>query len=99
MATVPSFQTSSAPTTRPKMVQPAERWRDTSSSISSGARRPARSRALSESLGDAVASPSRAGGSGASVMPVAREFSDTGLDLVKGDMTQPPRGDDLLTIY
>jgi len=37
--TVPSFQIRRAPTTRPKIVQPAERWRETSSSISSVPRR------------------------------------------------------------
>src|SRR5678816_1851416 len=105
--TVPRPWIRSPPRTRPKMVQPIARWRETSSSISVGRTGlPLRARGVSGSPPGATAArsvaPSAAvdsAGSVASLVPVMSELSDTVLDLIEGDMTQPPRGDDLLTIY
>src|SRR5213078_5369224 len=46
-----------------------------------------------------VGTGSDAGTVGSGSSPLTGEVSDTGLDLIEGDMAQPPRGDDLLTIY
>src|SRR5262245_3351906 len=85
----------------PNTVQLAEHYRDTSSSISSAPQRPLRSRAFSTSFRGALSPEARRSAvSGASlVMPGSREVSDAGLDLIKDDIAEPARGDDLLTIY
>src|SRR5262245_30835005 len=94
MATVPSFQIRSAPRMIPRIIHVIERWRETSRSISTAPMAtPARSLRFSGFSRAAAASA----GSGTS--PLARELSDTGLDLIKGDITEPARCDDLLTIY
>src|SRR4051794_23518977 len=96
--TVPSFQIRSPPTTIPKIVQLIERWRETSSSISIRSRR--LSARFSPSPGaDGWPSSGEGSATTSGASPGSRDVSDAGLDLIKGDMAEPARGDDLLTIY
>src|SRR5262245_11384185 len=83
--TVPRRSTSRIPTRIPNTVQLYERLRDTSRSIST---------VVDSARGG---SDSRRFASAAS--PVSCELCDSDLDLVKGDIAQAPRRDDLQTIY
>src|SRR4051812_19341490 len=94
--TVPSCQISSAPNTMPKIVQLIDRPRATSRSIAVRSR----GRGLSAVFaGSASAPPPCAAATGSGASPFTGELSDSGLDLIKGDMAQPALRDDLLTIY
>src|SRR6185503_1715740 len=79
-----------APPMIPPIVQVIQRWRDTSSSIST------------VSSGERLGSSWRNGDCFSPDFlsrPVSGELADAGLDLVEGDMAETSSRDDLLTIY
>src|SRR6185295_9873114 len=100
--TVPRPWIRRPPPTTPNRHQPAGRCHEASRPMWVGrSGLPARSPRASPGSPAEVAglAPAVAAGASSVTLPVPGEVSDTGLDLVEGDMAQAPRCDDLLTIY